>query len=98
LCGDRLPPAVTINENVSEANSRQDATGLIGYDVYAPYNRSLLIKINFQIIQALRVSNRLGQSFEHLPLVAQFSLPRGVHEVIGENAVERCAITFSQCF
>jgi len=51
LCGDRLPPAVTINENVSEANSRQDATGLIGYDVYAPYNRSLLIKINFQIIQ-----------------------------------------------
>ena len=68
--------SATINKNVSEANSRQDPTGLIGHDIYTPHNRSLLITTNFQIIQALRIGSPLAKLCQNLPLGAQFAVPR----------------------
>src|SRR6266478_1384829 len=81
---------VAIHKNISETNSCQNSPGLIAYYVHTPNDGRGLIKIDFQIIQMPRVAKRLVQFLEHLPLIAQFSFPRGIYEVIGENAVELC--------
>ena len=90
--------SATINKNVSEANSRQDPTGLIGHDICTPHNRSLLIPTDFQIIQTLQIGSPLAKLCQNLPLGAQLAVPTAIYELISQNTIERHAIALRQCF